>query len=237
MPAALGVDLAEEVQVHRVVDGDEVVQLGNDPRRRWCSPPGRPGPPGCGRCSRRASGYRRRRRRPAGPCPASCSAPVILPALAMSTKASTYISVWTPRSFRSDWAIMAPTVLGMPPMPSWRQAPLGISVHDKLGHGPVHVGGGAAGAQLGHRRVLTLHYHVHVLDVDLAARETNAPRQILVDLYDDHFGLGQHVSDMGGHEPEVEVAVGVHGGDLEHGHVHRGGHPGRSGAAQSSAWG
>ena len=42
--------------------------------------------------------------------------PVILPARAISTKPSTYISVCTPRSFKSDWAIMEPTALGIPPV-------------------------------------------------------------------------------------------------------------------------
>ena len=80
--------------------------------------------------------------------------------------------------------------------------------------------GGAAGAQLGHRGIVTLHHHVHVLNVNLAASKTNAPGQILIDLHNDDLGLGQHVGNVGGHEPEVEVAVGVHGGDLKHGHVH-----------------
>ena len=53
--------------------------------------------------------------------------PVILPAFAISTKASTYISVCTPRSLRSDLAMRDPTAFGMPPIPSCRQAPSGIS--------------------------------------------------------------------------------------------------------------
>ena len=53
--------------------------------------------------------------------------PVILPAFAMSTNASTYISVCTPRSLRSDCAISEPTAFGIPPIPSCRQAPSGIS--------------------------------------------------------------------------------------------------------------
>ena len=52
--------------------------------------------------------------------------PLIFPALAISTKASTYISVWTPRSFKSDSAIREPTAFGMPPIPSCKQAPFGI---------------------------------------------------------------------------------------------------------------
>ena len=55
-----------------------------------------------------------------------------MPAAAISTKASTYISVCTPRSFRSDSAIIFPMVLGMEPMPSWRQAPSGISGTTRL---------------------------------------------------------------------------------------------------------
>ena len=53
--------------------------------------------------------------------------PLILPAFAISTKASTYISVWTPKSFKSESAIMEPTVFGIPPIPSCKQAPFGIS--------------------------------------------------------------------------------------------------------------
>ena len=53
--------------------------------------------------------------------------PVILPAFAISTKASTYISVCTPRSFKSDCAISEPTAFGMPPIPSCKHAPSGIS--------------------------------------------------------------------------------------------------------------
>ena len=45
----------------------------------------------------------------------------------MSTNASTYISVCTPKSFKSDSAIMEPTVLGIPPIPSCKHAPSGIS--------------------------------------------------------------------------------------------------------------
>ena len=54
--------------------------------------------------------------------------PVIFPAFAISTNASTYISVCTPRSFKSDFAISEPTAFGIPPMPSWRHAPSGISL-------------------------------------------------------------------------------------------------------------
>ena len=53
-------------------------------------------------------------------------APVILPAFAISTNASTYISVWTPKSFKSDSAIRDPTAFGIPPIPSCKQAPSGI---------------------------------------------------------------------------------------------------------------
>ena len=50
-----------------------------------------------------------------------------MPAFAISTKASTYISVCTLKSFKSDSAIKEPTALGMPPIPNCRQAPFGIS--------------------------------------------------------------------------------------------------------------
>ena len=53
--------------------------------------------------------------------------PLILPAIVISTNASTYISVCTPKSLRSDSAIREPTALGIPPIPSCKQAPFGIS--------------------------------------------------------------------------------------------------------------
>ena len=45
----------------------------------------------------------------------------------MSTKASTYISVCTPKSFKSLSAIILPMALGIEPMPNCRQAPSQIS--------------------------------------------------------------------------------------------------------------
>ena len=70
----------------------------------------------------------------------SCVAPVILPALAMSTKASTYISVWTPRSFRSDWAIMAADGVGHAADAQLQAGAVGDLRHDQVCDLQVHLG-------------------------------------------------------------------------------------------------
>ena len=91
--------------------------------------------------------------------------------------------------------------------------------YDKVGNCGVDLSGGAARAELRHGRVLTLHDHVNVLDVDLAAGEAVDPRQVLVDFNDDGLGSVEHVSQMRGRERVAEVAVLVHRRDLDHGDV------------------
>ena len=100
--------------------------------------------------------------------------------------------------------------------------PVGNLGHHQVGHGPVHVGRLAACAQLSHGGVVPLHDIGHVLDVDLGAGEAVHPGHILVDLHDNALGTGHQVGQVGGRQAEVEVAVGIHGGGLEHHHVHRG---------------
>ena len=65
--------------------------------------------------------------------------------------------------------------------------------HDKVGDRGVDLGGGAARAELRNRRILPFHNHVDVLDVDLAAVEAVDPGKVLVDLDDDSLGGIQHV--------------------------------------------
>ena len=57
-------------------------------------------------------------------------------------------------------------------------------------------------------------------DVDLTAGQAVDPGQVLVDLHDDGLGLVQHIGQVGGGQGIAEVAVAVHGGDLNHGHIH-----------------
>ena len=90
---------------------------------------------------------------------------------------------------------------------------------DQVGHGAVHVGGGH-GAQLGDLGVGALDHHGHVLDVHLGLMQAVDIGHILVDFHDDALGPGHHVIAVGGSQGEVEVAVLVHGGRLEHDHVH-----------------
>ena len=65
--------------------------------------------------------------------------------------------------------------------------------HHQVGHRPVHVGGLAAAAQLGHGGIVPLHHIGHVLNVDLGAGEAVHPGHVLVDLHDDALGPGHHV--------------------------------------------
>ena len=87
VPARLRVHLAEEVHVHGVVDGDEVVELGNDADVVGVVHGGAHALRGSCSHSHTAFWCRRRRHTPDGPSPATCLLPVILPAMAMSTKA------------------------------------------------------------------------------------------------------------------------------------------------------
>ena len=110
--------------------------------------------------------------------------------------------------------------VGHPADAQLQTGPVGDLGHHQVGHGPVHVGGLAATAQLGHGGILALHHHVHVLDVDLAAVQAIDPGQVLVDLQDDDFSPVQHIGQVRGGQTIAEVAVLVHGGHLDHGHVH-----------------
>ena len=128
----LGVHLAEQVQVHRVVDGDEVVDLADDPHVVGVVHRGGHHVRVAVHIVVQLLGAGGEGVDLAGPLSRFLWRPVILPAAAMSTKPSTYISVWTDQVLQSDWADHAPMVLGMPPMPSCRQAPLGISGTTRL---------------------------------------------------------------------------------------------------------
>ena len=99
---------------------------------------------------------------------------------------------------------------------------VGDLLHDHLGNLAVHIGGRSAGAHGGHGGVLAFHDHVNIADVDLGAGQTVDPRHILVDFHDDLLGMLQHIANVGSRNSEAEVAVGVHGSHLDHSHI-RGG--------------
>ena len=98
---------------------------------------------------------------------------------------------------------------------------VGDLLHDELGHGLIHLGGGVGGLDA-HGVVAPLHDHVHLGNMDAVVKAAQTPGHILVDLHDDHLGLFNNSPQMGGREAEVEVAVLIHGRHLEHGHI-RGG--------------
>ena len=94
--------------------------------------------------------------------------------------------------------------------------------HDEVRHRGVDLGRRAARAELRHGRVLALNDHIDVGNVDLAAVQAVDPRQILVDLDDDRLGVIEHIRQMRAGQRIAEVAVLVHRRDLDHRHVHLG---------------
>ena len=91
--------------------------------------------------------------------------------------------------------------------------------HHQFGHRHVHLTGGSAAAQLIQSRGLSLHDHVHVVDVDAVLKPAQAHGHVLVDLHDDGLCALAHSLQVGAAGTEIEPAVLVHGGHLEHGHV------------------
>ena len=80
--------------------------------------------------------------------------------------------------------------------------------------------GGLGGGELVQLVALPLHHHVHPGDVDGGAQAAEGHRHPGVDLHNDGAGPLQHGGQIGGVQAEAEKAVVVHGGDLDHGHVH-----------------
>ena len=92
--------------------------------------------------------------------------------------------------------------------------------HHQLGHGHIHIGGLTAAAQLVHDRVVAFHDHIHVTDMDTVVKTAQADGDIFVDLHDDLLGHLAHSLQVRAAGAEVKPAVLVHGGHLEHGHIH-----------------
>ena len=97
---------------------------------------------------------------------------------------------------------------------------VGDLLHDELRHRPIHLRG-CAGGQDAHGVVAPLHHHIHLADVDAVVEAAQTAGHILVDLYDDHLGHLTHCLQVGRGQAEIEVAVLIHGCDLEHGHIRR----------------
>ena len=93
--------------------------------------------------------------------------------------------------------------------------------HHQIGHRQIHLAGSSAAAQLVQGGVLTLHDHIHVINVDAVVKAAQANGHVLVDLHDDGLGALAHRLQMGAAGAEVEPAVLIHGSYLEHGHIQR----------------
>ena len=218
-PGALRVHLTEQVHVHRVVDGDEVVQLGDDMDvvgvvHRGSHDVG---------VVIHVVVELLRARTEGEHLPALVQVLVLSGDLARPGDVHEGVHIHLgvdPQVPQVGLGDHGADGVGHTADAQLEAGPVGDLGYHQAGHGPVHVGGLPAGPQLGHRRVVPLHHAVHVPDVDLTAVEAVDPGQAAVDLQDDVPGLLQHVRQLGGGQAEVEVAVAVHGGDLEHGHVH-----------------
>ena len=128
------------------------------------------------------------------------------------------ISVWMPRFLRSDWAIMEPTALGIPPMPSWMQEPSCSSPTMSEAIFRSTSLGFAEGSSGTFQSALDDEVDLGEVDALLSAAE--ADREVGVDLDDQRLRLVADGPGMGVREAEVEAAVAVHRRNGEHGHVH-----------------
>ena len=91
---------------------------------------------------------------------------------------------------------------------------------DEVRHGEVHLSGRTGCSHLTHRRVGALHDTGHLRDVHPVLGAAQAAGHVGVDLDDDLFGLFADGAQMRSTGAEVEVAMLVHGRDLEHCHIH-----------------
>ena len=90
--------------------------------------------------------------------------------------------------------------------------------HHQLCHFLVDLGGLSRG-QDAHRIIAAFHDHIHVGDMDCLAKAAVNTGHLLVDLHDDRLGGIANSLQVRGGNAEVEVAVLIHGGNLEHGNI------------------
>ena len=93
--------------------------------------------------------------------------------------------------------------------------------HDEVGDLQIHFGGSAGSSHLPDGRIAALHDAGDLRDVHAVLHAAQAPGHVGVDFHDDLFCLLAHGTQMGGAGTKVEVTVGVHGGHLKNGDVHR----------------
>ena len=96
---------------------------------------------------------------------------------------------------------------------------VGNLVDDHLGDLPIHIGGSTGGTHAGHGGIIALHNHIHVTNVDLRAGQAVDPRHILIYFHNDGLCVLQHIAQMGSGYGKAEVAVSIHRRDLNHRNV------------------
>ena len=101
---------------------------------------------------------------------------------------------------------------------------VGNLLNDQLGHGLIHLSGGTAAAQLGNGGGIAFHDHIHIVNVNADLAAAKAHGHILVHFHDHLFAALAHSGHVAGVGAKVKVAVVVHGGNLEHGNIHILGH-------------
>ena len=110
--------------------------------------------------------------------------------------------------------------LGIPPMPSCRQAPLGICGTMRFATFRSTSVAAPAAAIWPMGGLLPSTTPVNLGDVHPVLGAAQALGHVPVDLHDDLFGLIAHGTQVGSTGAKVEIAVLVHGGHLEHRHIH-----------------
>ena len=97
---------------------------------------------------------------------------------------------------------------------------VGNALHHLLGHGLVDLRG-RCGQHLTHGVVAAFHDHIHVGDMYALAKAAQTAGHVLVDLHDQDLGRVADGLHVGSGNAEVEVAVLIHGANLDQGNIRR----------------
>ena len=95
---------------------------------------------------------------------------------------------------------------------------VGDLTHHQLSHLLIDLGRLGRGQDT-HGIIAAFHDHIYIGDMDCLAKAAVNTGHLLVDLHDDRLGGVAHGLQVGGGNAEVEVAVLIHGGNLEHGNI------------------
>ena len=98
---------------------------------------------------------------------------------------------------------------------------VGDEGHHQVCHLEVHLGGGAGGSHLADGRVAALHDAAHFRNMHAVLHAAQAPGHVGVDFHDDLLGFLTHGTQMACTGAKVEIAVLVHGSHLENGNIQR----------------